>query len=197
MDFTLDKLDNAIYLYMHDKPNTMVDLNQVYTECLQLCPELKNHNMVTFNSYLNKALQEYPKLQLFKSKLNLTNPVFELPGKKYLIYWENFNQNVTLSDEKNSNYDVVQHGLNLEEKNKNLVCENKLLSDQCIRLMNENTELTRQYNGMVKDVNTLKEELRQLQDIYKKNLESSNSIPFTYALFLSMILTLSLSYFIR
>lgn len=137
MEFSLNKLDNAIYFYMHDKTDIFIDINTVYAECSKLCPELFSHNILVFNKGLDKALENYKNLQLFESNVCLQNNVYTI--KKYLVLWKDSIDNLypTITD----NNSIIQFKLDLEEKNKNLNIQNKSLTNKINSLLDENNKL--------------------------------------------------------
>lgn len=69
MQFTIDRVDEAIFYYMKDYQSVLVDVNDIYNGVKQLC--LDDHRAVSreiFIEGLNKALKHFSSLELYESK---------------------------------------------------------------------------------------------------------------------------------
>ncbi len=65
MDFKLEKVDDAIFHYMHDKQNILIRLHDVYEGVVKICPSLRE-NKNKFNNYVELALKNFQRLKMFK-----------------------------------------------------------------------------------------------------------------------------------
>ena len=95
MEFTLDKLEDAIFHYMHDKPNQLVHLNDVYLGVKSLCPDLGNNNHVKFCNYLNIAVGSFKDLKLYKCK-DTKNDIDVI--KTFLVFLQDSKNNEQVLD---------------------------------------------------------------------------------------------------
>ncbi|ARF08660.1 hypothetical protein Catovirus_1_710 [Catovirus CTV1] len=188
MEFKLEQLDNAIYLFMHDKPNSLVDINIVYLGCQDLCPELKNNTVTTFNTYLDKALQNYEDIKLLKYDSDVS-------PKRYLVFLKDSNQSLMNQyDLKDITFDFVEHTTNLENKYNKVLVENTLLKDKCQTLSESNTNLEEHNKLLLNENNAL---INKCNDIslklinYEHNNNNSQSFCQNMLLFSLLVLIMS------
>jgi len=77
--YHLNELDSAIYMYMQDKPNILVELKKIYFDLRNTYSEL---NYSLFKEYLTAALKTFPQLRIIEGS---GCDLFEYPKVQYLI----------------------------------------------------------------------------------------------------------------
>lgn len=77
MEFTIDKLDNAIKYYLSTEPNTPHSVNKIWGEMVEICPNLHNKSEITMNKI---------KFNTLCRTLDLENTSIEKMYNKGLLY---------------------------------------------------------------------------------------------------------------
>lgn len=181
MQFTVDKLDDAIFHYMKDYQSILVDVNDVYLGVKQLCFE--DNRIITremFREGINKALKNFNCLEVYESKY----------GKYLYFYVEGKSDHhfVNRFDERSDPTNEVKH--EYERKLKTIETKNASLSQE----LHENLKIIDTLRLDLKDSHAENTRLRDrlenlVKDKYKVEPQSygDNYYGYLFVIFIAFI----------